>query len=294
MPPGGPKTSGGMIAERGIHSKQNPVSWQNQTKWFKGSKRTMSHPASAPAPLPPFVKLPGDYNRGVVVICDHASKTMPPELKGLGLSPEDLERHIAWDIGAAEVAIFLAARFKLPAVFCGVSRLVIDCNRDPADPASIPTKVDGTPIPGNANMKIWDKAERMSRWFQPYHNAIEETISVALSERRDPVVLSIHSMTPALKGGEKRPWPIALSSHEDRRLTTPMLAALQKRIKEPIGDNEPYALDPKEDYSIPHHAMKRGLRHLQVEFRQDIVGNSQGAAQLAKVFGDALGEVLGI
>jgi predicted N-formylglutamate amidohydrolase len=254
----------------------------------------MSHPAAAPAPIPPVVTLPGDYNRGVVVICDHASKTMPPEVKGLGLSAEDLERHIAWDIGAAEVAIFLAARFKLPAVFCGVSRLLIDCNRDPADRASIPTKVDGTPIPGNANLKIWDRAERMSRWFAPYHKAIEEMMTAALAVKKDPVLLSIHSMVPALKGGQPRPWPIALSSHEDRRLTTPMLAALRKRIKEPIGDNQPYALDPAEDYSVPHHAMKRGLRHLQVEFRQDLVATSEGAAKLAKAFGDALGEVLGL
>src|SRR5690349_7542856 len=182
-----------MIAEGGIQSKQNPVSSPItavvQQKWFKGSKRTMSqpaasqpaatHPASAPAPFPPFVTKPGDYSRGVVVICDHASKTIPPELNGLGLSPKDLERHIAWDIGAAEVAIFLAVRFNLPAVFCGVSRLVIDCNRDPADPASIPTEVDQTPIPGNKNLKIWDKAERMSRWFVPYHNAIEEMMTAS-------------------------------------------------------------------------------------------------------------------
>ena len=283
-----------MIAEGGIQSKQNPVSSPNQQQRSKGSKRTMSHPASAPAPFPPFIAKPGDYNRGVVVICDHASKTIPPELKGLGLSAADLERHIAWDIGAAEVAIILAVRFKLPAVFCGVSRLVIDCNRDPSDPASIPTMVDQTPIPGNANLKIWDKAERMSRWFQPYHNALEETMTTALAAKKDPIVLSVHSMTAQLAGQTARPWPIALSSHEDRRLTTPMLAALQKRTELPIGDNQPYALDPAEDYSVPVHAMRRGLRHLQVEFRQDLVADTPGAAKWAKLFGDALGEVLGI
>jgi predicted N-formylglutamate amidohydrolase len=253
----------------------------------------MSHPASAPAPFPPFVAIPGDYNRGVVVICDHASKTIPPELNGLGLSAEDLERHIAWDIGAAEIAIFLAGRFKLPAVLCGVSRLVIDCNRDPADPASIPAEVDRTPIPGNANLRIWDKAERMSRWFMPYHDAIGQMMTAALAAVKEPVVLSVHSMTAELNG-ELRTWPIALSSHEDKRLSNPMLAALRKRIGMLVGDNQPYALDPAEDYSVPHHAMRRGLRHLQVEFRQDLVATEQGAAKWAKVFGDALAEVLGL
>jgi len=237
--------------------------------------------------------MPGDYNRGVVVICDHASKTIPPELNGLGLSAKDQERHIAWDIGAAEVAIFLAGRFDLPAVFCGVSRLVIDCNRDPADPASIPALVDRTPIPGNANLKVWDRAERMSRWFQPYHAAIEEMMTAALAAVKDPVVLSVHSMTPEMNG-ELRTWPISLSSHEDRRLTNPMLAALRERIGMLVGDNQPYALDPKEDYSVPVHAMKRGLRHLQVEFRQDMTATEPGALKWAKVFGDALAEVLGL
>ncbi len=257
------------------------------------SQSADSHPASAPAPFQPFIAKPGDFSRGVVVICDHASFAIPPELKGLGLAAADQKRHIAWDIGAAEVAIILAARFRLPAVFGGVSRLVIDCNRDPADKASIPTKVDGTQIPGNANLKLWDRAERMSRWFQPYHNAVEEMMTAALASTKDPVLLSVHSMTPQLNG-EARPWPIALSSHEDRRLTTPMLAALRKRSDLPIGDNQPYALDPAEDYSVPQHAMRRALRHLQVEFRQDLIAETPGAMQWARVFGDALGEVLGL
>lgn len=252
----------------------------------------MSHPASAPAPFPPIV-LNGNYNRGVVVICDHASNKIPPELNGLGLSAADLERHIAWDIGAADVALFLAARFKLPAVLSGVSRLVIDCNRDPGDPASIPTVVDRTPIPGNANLTVWQKTERMSRGFVPYHNTVEEMMTAALAAVKDPVVLSVHSMAPELNG-ELRPWPIALSSHEDKRLSNPMLAALRSRIEMPVGDNQPYALDPAEDYSLPHHAMRRGLRHLQVEFRQDLIADQPGAIKWAKVFGDALKEVLGL
>jgi predicted N-formylglutamate amidohydrolase len=253
----------------------------------------MSQPASAPATPPPFTGMSGDYNRGLVVICDHASNVIPPELQGLGLSAAELNRHIAWDIGAARVAALLATRFKVPAIFCGVSRLVIDSNRDPASKASIPLEVDRTRIPGNANLTVWQRTERMSRWFVPYHNAIEAMMSAALASVRDPVVLSVHSMTPELNG-QLRTWPISLSSHEDKRLATPMLAALRKRVGFLVGDNEPYGLDPAEDYSVPVHAMRRGLRHLQVEFRQDLIANDQGAAKWAAVFGDALAEVLGL
>jgi predicted N-formylglutamate amidohydrolase len=169
---------------------------------------------------------------------------------------------------------------------------VIDANRDPGDPASIPREVDRTPIPGNASPTVWERTERMSRWFVPYHNAIEAMMSAALASVREPVLLSVHSMTPELNG-ELRTWPISLSSHEDKRLSDPMLAALRKRIGFMVGDNQPYGLDPAEDYSVPVHAMRRGLRHLQVEFRQDLIANEQGAAKWAAVFGDALQEVLG-
>jgi predicted N-formylglutamate amidohydrolase len=253
----------------------------------------MSQPASAPAPIQPFTAITGDYNRGLVVICDHASNAIPAELKGLGLAATDLQRHIAWDIGAAQVAAALATRFKVPAIFCGVSRLVIDANRDPGDPASIPLEVDRTRIPGNANLTVWERAERMSRWFMPYHNAIEAMMSSALAAVREPVLLSVHSMTGELNG-QLRTWPISLSSHEDKRLSNPMLAALRKRIGFTVGDNQPYALDPAEDYSVPVHAMRRGLRHLQVEFRQDLIANEQGASKWAAGFGDALQEVLGL
>lgn len=233
----------------------------------------------------------GDFNRGLVIICDHASNTIPPELENLGLSSADLERHIAWDIGAARVAALLATRFQAPAIFCGVSRLVIDNNRNPGDAAAIPLEVDKTPIPGNAHLTVWQRAERMSRWFVPYHNAIEAMMTAVLATARDPVLLSVHSMTAELNG-QVRTWPVALSSHEDKRLSKPMLTALRKRVGFLVGDNEPYALDPAEDYSVPVHAMRRGLRHLQVEFRQDLVAGDQGAAKWATVFGDALAEVL--
>jgi len=249
----------------------------------------MSQPGNEP--FQPFRTIGGDFNRGLIIICDHASNAIPPGLDNLGLAPEALEQHIAWDIGAARVAAHLATRFKAPAIFAGTSRLVIDCNRDPADPASIPLQVDETPIPGNAHLTVWQKAERMSRWFVPYHNAIEALMSAALATVRDPVLLSVHSMT-AERNGQIRTWPVALSSHEDKRLSKPMLAALRKRIGFLVGDNEPYALDPAEDYSVPVHAMRRGLRHLQVEFRQDLIASDQGAAKWATVFGDALAEVL--
>jgi predicted N-formylglutamate amidohydrolase len=236
----------------------------------------------------PFRTIEGDRTRGLVIICDHASNAVPPELGDLGLPAPERARHIAWDIGAAAIAEILARRFEAPAVICGTSRLVIDCNRHPEDPASIPEISDGTAIPGNRHLTARDRTHRIARWFIPYHDAIEAEIAAA---RTEPVLLSVHSMTDTMKG-VARPWPIAISWQRDERLSRPMIDALQRRIAEPVGDNQPYALDIQEDYSTPKHAMDRGLRHIQVEFRQDLVADPNGQAHWAALFGDALAEAL--
>jgi predicted N-formylglutamate amidohydrolase len=222
-----------------------------------------------------------------VVICDHASNAVPAELGDLGLGQADLRRHIAWDIGAADVTELVAKRFDAPAVLCGTSRLVVDCNRYPDDPTAIPEVSDGTRIPANESLPAAIRAARVQRYFDPYHAAVAEAIEAALAAGRRPVILAIHSMTPEM-GGRFRPWQITVSSGADRRLADPMLAALRRVAGITVGDNQPYAMDPAEDYSVPVHAERRGLLHLQIEFRQDEVGSSAGVARWAAIFNEAL------
>jgi predicted N-formylglutamate amidohydrolase len=218
-----------------------------------------------------------------VIVCDHASNHVPDELEHLGLTSSDLSRHIAWDIGAAAVAEILSERFDSPVVFSGTSRLVVDCNRHPDAPDLIPQVSDGTIIPGNCNLTESDRAERLKNYFQPYH----ETIEQVLNGRDRVIFLSIHSMTECLNG-DLRPWPVALSSYEDRTMAEPVIESLRSSNEFPVGDNQPYDLDPKVDYSTPHHALTRGLRHLQVEFRQDEIATKEGQKLWAGRFGDAL------
>jgi predicted N-formylglutamate amidohydrolase len=206
-----------------------------------------------------------------VFFCDHASNAIPSELDGLGLHKSDLERHIAWDIGAAGVTEALSEIFDSPAILCGTSRLVIDANRQLTATDLIPAVSDGTAIPGNLDLSDASRGTRIQQWFRPYHDAVE-TIFLGREAREMPsIAISIHSMAACLDStpGTPRPWQIALSSYLDRRLTDPVLAALQRAGDIVVGDNRPYALDPDVDYSIPFHALSRNLPHLQVEFRQD-------------------------
>ena len=226
-----------------------------------------------------------------VFFCDHASNSIPAELHGLGLNAADLARHIAWDIGAAGVTEALSEVFDAPAILSGVSRLVIDCNRHPGAADLIPEVSDGTVIPANARLTQTERAGRTGRWFTTYHDAVESVFLERESREVPSIAISVHSMTPSL-AGRSRPWQISLSSHVDRSLVDPVLAALRQPGDVVVGDNEPYNLDPAFDYSTPFHAMRRGLPHLQVEFRQDEIADDAGQRQWAERFAEALRGVL--
>jgi predicted N-formylglutamate amidohydrolase len=204
----------------------------------------------------------------IVLFCDHASNFIPAELHDLGLPSPELQRHIAWDIGAAGVTEALSEIFDAPAILCNTSRLVIDCNRQLSASDLIPEISDGTVIPGNLHLNEAARSIRIERWFHPYHDAVESVLRERETRGVQSIAVSIHSMTPSL-AGKPRPWKIAISSHLDRSLADPLLAELRRPADIVVGDNQPYDLDPKLDYSTPFHALSRGLPHVQVEFRQD-------------------------
>jgi predicted N-formylglutamate amidohydrolase len=228
-----------------------------------------------------------------VLVCDHASNYIPAHLGDLGLSAEDLERHIAWDIGAAGVASCLSDLLDATAVLSGASRLVVDCNRQVDSPELIAEAADGTSVSGNLRLSESDRATRIDTWFRPYHDAIESVLVERESRGVETILISVHSMTPCLDGVE-RPWSIALSSHEDRRLADPVLAALRAQDgayaagRCLVGDNVPYDLDPAVDFTTPFHAIRRGLRHLQVEFRQDLIATDATQRAWAAQFARAI------
>jgi predicted N-formylglutamate amidohydrolase len=226
-----------------------------------------------------------------VILCDHASRDIPGELDDLSLPPAEIARHIAWDIGAAGVAEALSEIFDAPAVLSPVSRLVIDCNRhlDAAD--LIPERSDGTVIPGNLNLSPSVRAQRIERWFDPYHAAVEAILDERAARGASSIMLSIHSMTDNL-AGSRRPWQIAFSSHEDRSLVQLVMDILQQSNDIEVGDNQPYSMDPAIDYSIPFHALRRNLPYLQVEFRQDQVQDVPAQVRWARRLASALAEAL--
>ena len=227
----------------------------------------------------------------VLLTCDHASHAVPRALAGLGLAAGLLERHIGWDIGAAAVTRRLARALAAPAILSGYSRLVIDCNRDPAEASSIPEISDGIAVPGNRGLTPEARAARRRACFDPYHGAIAAWLDARLAAGQVPALLSIHSFTPAMDG-VARPWQIGILWDADPRIPRPLLAALRADASLTVGDNEPYSARDPAGYTVRHHAVARGLPHVAIELRQDLVASAAGAEAWAARLAAVLAPIL--
>lgn len=216
----------------------------------------------------------------VIFLCDHARNTVPAALGGcLGLPPEDMARHIAHDIGARGVTLALAETFGAPALLTCQSRLVIDPNRGADDPTLVMQLYDGSIIPGNRAIGADQIAARRVAYYDPYHAAITGALDRAMAAGVRPAIVAIHSFTPQLRGRPPRPWQVGILYAADDRLARPLMAAL-RADGFCVGDNEPYhgALDGD---TLDQHGIRRGLPHVLIEIRNDLIGDAAGEAAWA-------------
>lgn len=223
--------------------------------------------------------LPGPAAAGLLLLCDHAENTIPPDLDNLGLPPAERARHIAYDIGARALTHALAAALGCPAVLSRFSRLVIDPNRGENDPTLVMRLADGAIVPGNARIDAQGVAARVERFYRPYDDAIARTITAMEASGIAPVILCLHSFTPQMKG-RARPWHATVIWDHDPRFTGPLLAALQHEPDLVIGENEPYQGGLVGD-TVDRHALPRGLAHTLLEVRQDLIADAAGVAAWA-------------
>jgi predicted N-formylglutamate amidohydrolase len=217
---------------------------------------------------------------------DHAGRAIPRRLGKLGLPERELERHIAWDIGIAGVTEQLARALDATAVLQAYSRLVIDCNRRPDWTSSIPQISELTAIPGNEAIPPAEREARRREIFLPYHQRITELLDRRSSAGRRTVLLAMHSFTPVFKG-ETRNIEIGMLYNRDAHLAHILLDLLRAEGDLAVGDNAPYAITDTSDYTVPTHGERRGLAHVEIEIRQDLIGEEAGqaawAARLARL-----------
>ncbi len=233
-----------------------------------------ARPAISDAEADSFIVLGGRADAGLIVLCDHASNAFPPGYGTLGLAQSELERHIAYDIGAAAITRRLAAAFEAPAVMTRYSRLLIDPNRGEDDPTLIMRLSDGAIVPGNRHFTEAEREKRLRLYYHPYHQAIEGVIEAALATGVQPLIVSVHSFTESWKG-VPRPWHVGILWDHDDRFARPMIEAFAEDGQLIVGDNQPYKGSLEGD-SIWQHATSRGIASALIEYRQDLIRDEAG------------------
>jgi predicted N-formylglutamate amidohydrolase len=230
---------------------------------------------------PAFEEIVGDARSGLLLIADHAGRRIPPPHGTLGLPASELERHIAHDIGIEALTRALARRLAAPAVMARFSRLFIDANRGEDDPTLIRSIYDRTIIPGNIGLGAAERAARITGWHRCYQDAVTANVDACWQAAgAPPLIVSLHSFTPQLAGGALRPWHVGLLADADRRATDLLLARLRAEDGLIIGDNEPYDGALKGD-TLYQQASRRGIAHLLIELRQDLIADARGAEDWA-------------
>jgi predicted N-formylglutamate amidohydrolase len=238
----------------------------------------------------PFVVVNPGGASPFLLVGDHAGRAIPRRLRRLGLQPEALDLHIAWDIGVAGLGARLAKTLDAAFIRQTYSRLVIDCNRQPGAADWAPAVSDGVVVPGNRALTPADLAARREAIYDPYHDRIAGLLDARLALSRPALLVSLHSFTPVFQG-QARAWRFGVLHRGDSALSRTTLALLQSACGEEAGDNQPYAMDGI-DNTVPLHADPRGLDYLELEVRQDLIADAGGQAEVAALLAPLLTEAL--
>lgn len=225
-----------------------------------------------------------------VLLCEHASNYIPAHYAGLGLHGPDLGRHIAWDIGAAELARRLSRRLDAPLFLSGYSRLLIDCNRPLLTPTSIPTRSEDTEVPGNQGLTAEERERRAAAYFTPFHDRVASMLDRRQRSGTPTIVVGVHSFTPVFRG-VARPWQCGVLYAAAAGFGQALVARLAADPDLNVGDNQPYQIGATTDYTVPVHGDQRGLTAALIEIRQDLLATADGIEDWAQRLAPALADV---
>ncbi|MCL7999723.1 N-formylglutamate amidohydrolase [Brucella sp. 21LCYQ03] len=237
---------------------------------------------SDPDPL----EVVGEHHRGhFFLTCEHAGRAIPSCLGDLDIDRQEMDRHIAYDVGAEAVSRKLSDMLGAPLYIQRYSRLVIDCNRPARASDSIPEMSDGTVIPKNSNLSPEDRQRRYTLIHRPYHDAVGDALGRRTMQNDGPILLAIHSFTPMMRStGEDREYELGLLFNRDNRFARAMLEQVNEKFPEiKVALNVPYTVDDLSDYTIPVHGELRGIPHVLIEIRNDLISNQAGQSRWADI-----------
>jgi predicted N-formylglutamate amidohydrolase len=223
----------------------------------------------------------------VLLVVEHAGRRIPKALGTLGLPASELERHIAWDIGAEGLARYLSELLDAPLVLQRYSRLVYDCNRPPESPGAMPVMSESTRIPGNENLTAEQREARTEALYRPFHAAVARLIE----QRESPVLVTVHSFTPVYKG-KPRTLVLGILHDSDSRLADRLLRVCGSEPDLSVRRNEPYGPQDGVTHTLVLHALPRGLENVMLEVRNDLIPDEPGQHRMAERLAPLLGQAL--
>ncbi len=238
---------------------------------------------------PTYQKIYQNCNSKFLLLCDHATNFIPKCVSNtrLGLKKSELDRHIAFDLGAKNTAVELSKFLKAPLIASNFSRLVIDPNRSKNDPTSIMQIYDGTIIPGNCNLSQNEIKFRREKFYNPYHRAISDFIQSKRKKNLITYLVSIHSFTPQINQQPFRPWHVGVLWDQDTRMSDIIINELIKHKEICIGKNKPYSGNLKGD-TLSQHGTLTNLPHVLIEIRNDLISDTPGQKRWAHILGQSL------
>ncbi len=227
----------------------------------------------------------------LLIACDHAANLIPPSLLNLGLDAQYWQQHIAYDIGARQVALRLSEFFDAPLLLAKYSRLLIDLNRHLDDPSLIPEISDGIVIPANNNLSAEQRKHRINHYFQPYHQQYQRLATAQIAQHSRPIILALHSFTPMMNG-VARPWEVGVLWNQDAVLAKQLMKNLAEVSDFNIGDNQPYHAAKPLGYAQSIYSKARGIELVMLEIRQDLIANDSQQNNIAQLIGKAIANIL--
>ncbi len=220
----------------------------------------------------------------VVLTCEHASYALPPAYGTLGVPPDELRRHVGWDIGARAVVQEMVRYVDSTAILSQYSRLLIDCNRALSDDDLIIPESDGTQVPANMRLTEAERQRRITQFYHPYHAAIDHTLAKKVV--RPIFLLSVHSFTPVL-GERERAFDLGILFDRYEALAQEFGQRLS-RAGYRVRYNEPYSGYDGLIFSVWNHGERHNLVYLEIEINNGLLRDRTSIAAM----GDKLSRVL--
>ena len=220
-----------------------------------------------------------DSTHPLILVCEHASRYIPEALNNLGLDDTAAREHIAWDIGALELAEQLSATLGATLLSANYSRLLIDLNRPRHAPDSIPVQSEIYQVPGNRELDEATREYRRQTLFKPFHTRLQTLIDARIAKGQPVRIVGIHSFTPVYYG-QPRTMEVGVLFGQAKAYAQQVLDGLEAHPLVVAG-NQPYRIDPLGDMTVPVHGDARGLDSVLIEVRNDLLRSPEAVSRWA-------------